>query len=90
VKRGGKKLFEELSAGGGTTVTTLPAGAGRALWLMVSVNNGGDQYTLSIVEEAAMKQEVEFTAEDLGRSPDLQVTKSVIPLYLASGRGSVW
>jgi OmpA-OmpF porin, OOP family len=68
VKRGGKKLFEELSAGGGTTVATLPAGAGRALWLMVQVNNNGDQYILTIVEEGAMKQEVEFTAGDLAEA----------------------
>ena len=62
VKRGGKKLSEEVTAGGGWTVATLPVGGGRTLWLEVEIANGGDTYDLIIVEEAAMKQDVEFTA----------------------------
>jgi len=69
VKRGGRKLLEQLDAGGGTTTATLPAAAGKgALWLQIEVNNSGEGYVLIVVEEGAMKQEVQFTAGDLAEA----------------------
>jgi OOP family OmpA-OmpF porin len=65
VKRGGKRLTEELSAGGGETTASMPVAGGRTLWLRVGVNNDGEQYELVVVEEAAMKQEVAFSAGEL-------------------------
>lgn len=63
-QRGGVKLYENLDAGGGTMVARMPA-AGKQIWLQVDVYNSGDGYNLTIVEETAMKQDVEFTATEL-------------------------
>ncbi len=65
VARSGKKLVEEVDSGGGTTIATMPVAGGRTLWLEVSISNGGDFYSLTVVEEAGMAQKVEFTASDL-------------------------
>ena len=67
-RQGRKKLIEELDAGGGTTTGTMPIGNGRTLWLQVDVANSGEIYTLTIVEEGDMKQDVEFTAGDLAEA----------------------
>ena len=68
IKRGGKKAYEALNSEGGTTVATLPVGGGRTLWLSVEVHNSGEVYELYIVEEADMKQDVEFTAGELAEA----------------------
>ncbi len=65
VARSGKKLMEEVDAGGGTSIATMPVAGGRTLWLEVSVSNSGEFYSLTVVEEAGMAQKVEFTASDL-------------------------
>jgi outer membrane protein OmpA-like peptidoglycan-associated protein len=79
VKRGGKKLMETLDGGGGSTTAMLAGTGGTgALWLSVEVNNSGESYTLYVVEEAAMKQDVEFTAGELA---DALKTKGSIALH---------
>jgi len=79
VRRGGKKLMEDLDAGGGNTTVTLPGAGGKgALWLHVDVSNEGEDYELYVVEEAAMKQDVEFTASELA---DALKTKGSIALH---------
>lgn len=74
--KGGKKLFEDISSGGGATTGTMPIGNGRTLWLQVDINNGGEGYVLTIVEEGDMKQDVEFTAGDLAEA--LKTTGSIV------------
>ena len=64
VKRGGKRPNEDLSAGGGVTVANWKAG-GKTIWVQVDVNNSGESFTLTVVEEAAMEQLVEFSAMEL-------------------------
>ena len=76
--KGGKKVFEELNAGGGTTSGTMPIGNGKTLWLQVDVANSGEIYSLTIVEEGEMAQEVEFTAGDLA---DALKTKGSIAIH---------
>ena len=79
VKRGGTKVTESLDQGGGTTTATLPAAAGKgALWLEIDVNNEGEMYDLYVVEEAAMQQDVEFTA---GALADALKTKGSVALH---------
>ncbi len=67
VKRGGRKLLDDVDASGGTTIAQLPIN-GKNLWLQVSVSNSGEVYDLIIVEEAGMEQKVEFTATELARA----------------------
>ena len=89
VKRGGKKVYEDLNSGGGSTVATLPVGGGRSLWLSVQVNNNGDQYTLFIVEEAAMKQDVEFTAGDLAEALKTKGSIAVHNILFDTGKATI-
>lgn len=64
VKRGGKRPTEDLSAGGGVTVANWKTG-GKTIWAQVDVNNSGESFTLTVVEEAAMEQLVEFSSMEL-------------------------
>lgn len=72
IAKKGRKVFEGVDAGGGTATASMPLGDGRTLWLETSISNGGEVYTLTIVEEAAMEQQIEVTAtwlaEQLARS----------------------
>jgi OmpA-OmpF porin, OOP family len=61
--RKGRRLYEDVSASGGTTTASMPLGDGRTLWAEISISNNGEAYTLTIVEEAAMAQQIEITAE---------------------------
>jgi len=67
VKRGGRRLLEQLDAGGGTTVAQLPAG-GKNIWVELFVTDNGARYELYVIEEAAMEQKVEFTAAELSKA----------------------
>ena len=77
LKRGGTKMFDDLDAGGGMIVGRMPAG-GKTIWVEVDVSNGGEVYALTIVEEAAMTQKVEFTAMELASILD---EKGVVALH---------
>ena len=64
--KGATRLVEVFDPGGGTLVATMPGpGGGGTIWVQVSVANGGSAYSLHVVQEAAMRQDVEFTAKDL-------------------------
>jgi len=65
VKRGGRRLVETISPGGGTTVAMLPGAGGRNLWVELDINNEGEDFFLIVVEAGAMEQQIEFTASDL-------------------------
>jgi outer membrane protein OmpA-like peptidoglycan-associated protein len=67
VKRGGKKILDDVDASGGSAAAQMPMN-GRNLWLQVQVSNSGEVYTLTVVEEAAMEQKVEFTAAELANA----------------------
>jgi OOP family OmpA-OmpF porin len=67
LKRGGRKLLDDVDASGGTTVAQMPLN-GRKLWLQVTVSNSGEVYDLIVIEEAGMDQKVEFTAGELARA----------------------
>jgi OOP family OmpA-OmpF porin len=63
-RRGGKKLYDDVDASGGTAVAQMPA-AGKNIYLQITINNSGEVYDLYVIEEAAMEQKVEFTAMEL-------------------------
>lgn len=67
VKRGGKKLFDDVDSGGGSTVAQMPV-EGKTIYLQVYISNAGEVYELTVVEEAAMEQKVEFTAMELAKA----------------------
>jgi len=64
--KGGTRLLERFDPGGGQLTARMPGpGGSGTIWLYVSVANGGDGYSLHVVQEAAMRQDVELTAKDL-------------------------
>jgi outer membrane protein OmpA-like peptidoglycan-associated protein len=63
VAKKGRKIHEAVDAGGGTATASMPLGDGGSLWLETSISNGGETYTLTIVEQAAMAQQIAITAE---------------------------
>ncbi len=65
VKQGGKRLLENVSPGGGTTVAQLALPGKPQLWVQLDINNEGEQFFLVVVEEAAMEQKVEFTPSEM-------------------------
>lgn len=67
LKRGGKKLFDDVDSGGGTTIAQMPID-GKNIYLQLYVSNAGEVYDLTVVEEAAMEQKVEFTAMELAKA----------------------
>jgi len=63
VAKKGTKIYENVDASGGTATASMPLGDGRTLWIETSISNSGEVYTLTIVEEAAMAQQVAITAD---------------------------
>jgi OmpA-OmpF porin, OOP family len=87
--KGGKKIFEELNAGGGSTTGTMPIGNGKTLWLQVDVANSGEIYSLTIVEEGEMAQEVEFTAGDLADALKTKGSVTVRNILFDTGKATI-
>jgi OOP family OmpA-OmpF porin len=88
VKRGGKRLWEELTASGGETTASMPAG-GHTIWLEVDVSNNGDDYDLIVVEEAAMKQDVEFNAGQLAEELKSKGSVALHNILFDTGKASI-
>jgi OmpA-OmpF porin, OOP family len=87
--KGGRKLVEHLDSGGGSTTGTMPIGNGRNLWLQVEVSNNGENYSLMIVEEGDMKQDVEFTAGDLAEALKTKGSIAVHNILFDTGKATI-
>jgi len=88
VKRGGKKLLDDVDASGGTAIAQLPAG-GRNVWLQVRVSNSGEVYDLVVVEEAGMEQKVEFSAGELARALNDKGSVALHNILFDSGKATL-
>jgi OOP family OmpA-OmpF porin len=64
--KGGGARYEEPD--GYTLTLVLKQPNGSELWCDVDVSNGGDDYTLTIIEKAAMTQQVALSAAELARA----------------------
>jgi len=89
VAKGGKKIFEGLDAGGGTTTGSMPIGNGRTLWLQVDVANSGELYALTIVEEGELKQEVEFTAGGVAEALKSKGSATIRNILFETGKATI-
>jgi len=67
--RRGTALVESIGSISGSATANWTAD-GLPIWAQVQVNNSGATYTLNIVEEQAMLQNVELTAMELGQKLD--------------------
>lgn len=63
IAKKGRRIYEAVEPGGGTATASMPLGDGRSLWVETSISNGGETYTLTIVEQAAMAQQIAITAD---------------------------
>jgi OOP family OmpA-OmpF porin len=89
IKRGGKKITEHIQASGGAATATMPAAGGRTLWLEVDVSNNGDDYDLIVVEEAAMKQDVEFNAGALAEALKSKGSVALHNILFDTGKATI-
>ena len=63
--RGGRVVFQDSEVGNFCNATmVMPLGAGER-WLYLHVGEGGSNHTMRIIETAAMKQKVEFSADEM-------------------------
>jgi outer membrane protein OmpA-like peptidoglycan-associated protein len=88
VKRGGKKIVESVSSGGGTAVAWMPA-AGKKIWVQIDINNDGEMYSLIVVEEAAMEQKVEFTAMELAKALNDSGSVALYGILFDTGKATI-
>ena len=66
-EKGGQTIVEDMNNNGGRTTLRLPRGGGKFLWMEVAVSDRGENYELTIVEEAGLEQMVELTATELAK-----------------------
>jgi len=86
--RGAVKLFEDADAYAGNTTLRLPVG-GKNIWVTVSAQSEGASYSLNVVEEAGMKQEVEFTAAELSKQLNEKGSVAIRGILFDTGQATI-
>lgn len=86
--RGGVKVIEDVDAQGGKMVARMPV-AGKTIWLQVDIGNDGEMYDLTIVEEAALVQQVEFTAMDLAKALNEKGSIALHNIQFDTGKATI-
>lgn len=87
-KQGAVKLYEEAGADAASTTLRLPAG-GKNIWVYVYSYWAGDQYKLVVVEEAGMKQDVEFTAAELSKQLAEKGSVAIRGILFDTGKATI-
>lgn len=87
-QRGGQKVLDDLDSGGGRLTAHMPA-AGKNIWLEVAVTDAGQLYTLTIVEEAALVQQVEFTAMELAKQLNEKGSVALHGILFDTGKATI-
>jgi len=62
VAKGGTMLHQNIDNNGGTMSAKATVN-GRTIWIQVEVNNAGEIYTLHVIDEEAMAQQIEMSAD---------------------------
>lgn len=88
-QRGGALLLENLDTGGGTTIARLPVKGSGTLWLEVRISNSGEAYTLEIVQESAMTQDVTFTAASLATALSSSGAVAIRDILFDTGKATI-
>src|SRR4029450_4928677 len=73
---------------GGVLTVRMPAG-GKNIWLEVDVSNSGEVYELTVVEEASMVQQGEFTSMELARMLNEQGSVALHGILFDTGRATI-
>jgi outer membrane protein OmpA-like peptidoglycan-associated protein len=85
--KGGKQRYTT-SESEHTTLTLTTPGGGE-LWCDVAVSNGGEVYELTIVEKAAMNQQVQLTAEALAKALNEQGQIALHNILFDTGKATL-
>ena len=88
IRRGGKKLFDDVDASGGQAIAQMPI-SGKNIYLQVDISNSGEVYELVVVEEAAMEQKVEFTAMELAKALEDKGSVSLHNILFDTGKATL-
>lgn len=89
-KRGGKRILEDLSPGGGKMVATMPGGAGAgAIWVELDVSNNGEVFSLVVVQAQGMRQDIELTAADMAAALARDGTLTLTNILFDTGRATI-
>ncbi len=88
-QRGGALLLEAIDPSGGTTIARLPVKGAGTLWLEVRVSNSGESYTLEIVQESAMAQDVTFTADTLASAIRTSGSVAIRDILFDTGKATI-
>jgi len=89
VKRGGKKLQDQVDSGGGEAIAQLPLPNGKNLWFEIYVSNEGQDYEIHVVEEAGMEQKVEFTAMELATALNSTGSVALHNILFDTGKATI-
>jgi len=87
-KRGGVKISDNVTSGGGTMVVRMPA-EGKNIWLQVEITDNGELYSLIVVEEAAMEQKVEFSTMELAKALNDKGSVAIHGILFDTGKATI-
>lgn len=89
-KQGGKRLVENIDSGGGTMVASMPGrGGAGAAWLQLDISNSGEVFTLYIVQEQGMRQDVTLTATQMGEALARDGTLTLHNILFDTGKSTL-
>lgn len=87
--KGGKRLIEQLDSGGGVMTATMPGPKGGTIWLQVDVSNAGEVFTLHVVQEEGMRQDVALTVKDLADALAKSGTVTLNNILFDTGKATI-
>lgn len=64
-KKGGSTVLKQIDSTGGEGVLKMPLGGKAERWLHLAINNSGEQWTLYLIDEKAMAQQIEVSASEM-------------------------
>jgi outer membrane protein OmpA-like peptidoglycan-associated protein len=88
--QGGVKLVEDLDSTGGTFVGRMPGPkGGGTVWVQVSVGNAGEGFSLHVVQETGMRQDVQLTATELAAALASTGSVTLNNILFDTGRATI-
>lgn len=88
VTRGGNKLVDRVGPAGGSAVAYMPW-LDSKVWIEISINKGGDAYTLTIVEEATKNQLVVLSDKELTEAFNHAVSTAPYDVTFGAGMSTI-
>ncbi len=87
--KGGKRIVENIDSGGGSMVATMPGPKGTTIWLELSIANSGEMFTLYVLQEEGMRQDVVLTASDMAEALAKSGTVTLNNILFDTGKATI-